>query len=139
MAPPCIRMVYGQIIPFPYREALQIYAVLAAMLRAREERLDLIFLDRTRRREATESLRLRLLPSTSLYESLSLKSPPKMEFQESVLRTDSESESSFTSHWMMGNALEVSSKIRFIREQESLESTLLMLPRLLSWLTSSSA
>lgn len=93
-------------------------------LRASEARLDLIFLDRRRRRDDDN---LPLLPNV-LSEDESDQSV-KTVFQESILRIESESDSSLLSHSITGKALTllVLSSLKFSvkKSRESFESTLL--------------
>ena len=86
---------------------------------ASEARSDLNFLERTSRRCELLGLDRPLLPNE---QSVSVNT----EFQDSMLRTelesDSESESSFESHSITGKALKLSSKFRLNNWQDSAES-----------------
>lgn len=113
-----------------HSEGLTTYAEHAYMPRARDERSDLIFLERTRRLDDDRlSVRPRLLPRWQLLPESS-KSLRK-ELQESMLLTDSESsESSFESHSIAGKAWTLSSKLSANSPHANLESSLAFLPSL---------
>jgi len=91
------------------------------MLQASEARSDLIFLERTSRRYEVLGLDRSLLPDE---QSVSLN----IEFQDSMLRTEleseRESESSFESHSITGKAFKLLSKVRLNNSQDSFESML---------------
>ena len=93
------------------------------MLRASDERSDLIFLERMSRRDEVLGLHRSLLPS-ELSESKSVNTG----FQESMLRTElesgRESEYSVESHSITGKALTLSSKLRLKNLKDNFESML---------------
>lgn len=88
---------------------------------ASEARSDLIFFERTSRRYEVLGLDRPLLPNEQL-DSINT------EFQDSMLRTEleseRESESSLESHSIIGNALKLSSKFRLNNSQDNFESML---------------